>query len=146
MRNNGKHAMGRITIEFEIANNEDLVAARRGYLDPSKVRRKIISGLVDPGATRMVLPQAVAKELGLPIKGKKVKVRYADGRRSLRTEVDQLCVFLLGRDGVFSAVVEPKRENALIGAIVLEDLDFLVDGAKLRLVPRDPNFVVSEIE
>ena len=46
MRNNGKHAMGRITIEFEIANNEALVAARRGYLDPSKVRRKIISGLL----------------------------------------------------------------------------------------------------
>jgi len=30
--------------------------------------------------------------------------------------------------------------------IVLEDLDFLVDCNKQRLVPRDPDFVVSEIE
>jgi hypothetical protein len=51
----------------------------------------------------------------------------------------------LGRDGVFTAVVEPKRRTALIGAIVLEDLDFLVDCTQ-QLVPRDPRFVVSEVE
>jgi hypothetical protein len=52
----------------------------------------------------------------------------------------------LGRHGVFTAVVEPKRESALIGAIVLEDLDFVVDCTTQRLVPRDPRYVVSEIE
>jgi hypothetical protein len=33
-----------------------------------------------------------------------------------------------------------------IGAHVLEELDFLVDCEKQRLVPRDPKFIVSEIE
>ena len=145
MKNNGKNAMGRITIEVEIANNEDLVRAKNGDLDPAKVRRITIKGLVDSGATRLVLPQAVVKELGLPLKKKKVKVRYADGRRGLRSEAEQITVFLLGRDGVFSAIVEPKRETALIGAIVLEDLDLLVDCANVRLMPRDPDFVLSEI-
>jgi predicted aspartyl protease len=82
--------MGRIAVDVEIANNEDLVEARRGHLDPAKVRRKTIRGLVDPGATRLVLPQALAKELGLPIKEKKVKVRYADGRGGLRAEADEM--------------------------------------------------------
>jgi clan AA aspartic protease (TIGR02281 family) len=138
--------MGRITVEFEIANNEDLVRARDGRLDKEKVRRVKIQGLVDSGATRLVLPEAVAKKLGLPVKKKKIKVRYADGRKGMRAEVDEVRLYLLDRDGVFSAVVEPKRETALIGAIVLEDLDLLVDCAHLRLVPRDPDFVVSEIE
>ncbi|MCI0740790.1 MAG: hypothetical protein L0Y72_17200 [Gemmataceae bacterium] len=53
---------------------------------------------------------------------------------------------LLGRHSVFNATLEPKRETALIGAIVLEDLDLLVDSTKQRLYPRDPDFVVSEIE
>jgi hypothetical protein len=53
---------------------------------------------------------------------------------------------LLGRDSVFTAIVEPNRRKALIGAIVLEDLDFLVDCTQQRLVPRDPRFIVSEIE
>ena len=31
-------------------------------------------------------------------------------------------------------------------AIVLEDLDFLVDCANGRLVPRDPKHIISEVE
>ena len=145
MKNNGKHTMGRITIDVEIVNNEDLVRARNGDLPADKVRRVTIQGLVDSGATRMVLPLAVVKELGLPLKKQKVRVRYADGRSGLRAEAEQVNVLLLGRDGVFSAIVEPKRETALIGAIVLEDLDLLVDCANLRLMRRDPDYVVSEI-
>jgi hypothetical protein len=60
--------------------------------------------------------------------------------------VQEVYVKLQGRDGVFTAIVEPKRRTALIGAIILEDLDFLVDCTKRRLVPRDPRYVVSEIE
>lgn len=138
--------MGRITVEFEIANNEDIARAKHGDLDPSDVRRAIVKGVVDSGATRLVLPASIVKQLGLPIKRRKVKVRYADGRRGTRPEAEQIWLQLLDRDGVFSAIVEPKRETALIGAIVLEDLDLLVDCAKLKLVPRDPDFVVSEIE
>ena len=146
MKTKYNHKMGRVSVDFEIANNRDLANALSGHLNPAKVRRKSIRGVVDPGATRLVLPQALAKELGLPIKKNKIKVRYADGRRGLRTEVGEVHLYLLGREDVFSAVVEPKRDTALIGAIVLEDLDFLVDCTKLCLVPRDPDFVVSEIE
>ena len=146
MKQNGKQPMGRFSVEFEVANNEDLVRARNGDIDSAKVRRKVIRGVVDRGATRLVLPASVVKELGLPTKKKKIKVRYADGRRALRTEADQVRLFLLGREGTFIAIVEPKRDTALIGAIVLEDLDFLVDCGKQCLVPRDPDFVVNEIE
>ena len=55
-------------------------------------------------------------------------MRYADGRRATRPVVSNVWLQLLGRDGVFSAVIEPDREDALIGAIVLEELDLLVVG------------------
>ena len=141
-----KNQMSRFTVEFEIVNNQDLTLALGGHLDPAKVRRRKIKGVVDSGASRLVLPLAVVKELGLPIKTSKVKVRYADGRRALRREADEARVYIQGRDGAFTAIVEPKRETALIGAIVLEDLDFLVDARKELLVPRDPDYVLSEIE
>lgn len=138
--------MGRFAVEIEVVNDGDLANVLTGNLDPSKVRRKRLKGVVDPGASRLVLPLAVVKELGLPIRKSKVKVRYADGRRTLRQEADRARVYLQGRDGAFTAIVEPKRETALIGALVLEDLDFLVDSRKERLVPRDPDYVVNEIE
>ncbi len=146
MRTNGKHKMGSFSVEIELTNNWDREQAERGLLDPAKVRRMKIQGLVGPGATRMVLPEVVVKQLGLSVKEQKIQVRYADGRRALRKEVEGVHVGLQSRSGLFQAVVEPKRQTALIGAIVLEDLDFLVDRGKQRLVPRDPDFVVSEIE
>jgi predicted aspartyl protease len=146
MDNRDTDNMGRFSVEIEIANNEDLVAVRQGHLEAAKVRRITVRGVVDSGAARLVLPQAVAKALGLPVKKNKVRVRYADGRRALRAEVDEARVYLQGRDGIFNALVGPKRDSALIGTIVLEDLDFLVDCTKGCLVPRDPDYIVREIE
>ncbi len=145
MFSRGAKAVGRLSIQFEIANNDDMTDARRGKLDPEKVRRAIITGVVDSGAARLVLPRAIVKQLGLPATGK-VRVRYADGRRATRDKVESVYVAILGRHGVFTATVESKRETALIGAIVLEDLDFVLDCTGQRLVPRDPDFVFSEIE
>ena len=101
--------------------------------------------MVDSGAVRLVLPEAVVKRLGLPL-GDSIPVKYADNRRARRRLVKGVFTQLLGRDGIFTAVVEPKRDTALIGAIVLEDLDFLVDCKNSRLVPRDPSGPLSEIE
>ncbi len=137
--------MARFYVSFEVTNYEDLIAAKRGILEPDQVRRLTLRGLVDPGASRLVLPKSVVKELGLPIT-EYIKVKYADRRVAKRPVVEGVHVELQGRHSVFKATVEPKRDTALIGALVLEDLDFLVDGAGERLVPRDPKFIISEEE
>jgi predicted aspartyl protease len=109
------------------------------------VRREAIQAMVDSGATKLVLPQAVVKRLGLPL-GDKIKVRCADGWRVQRREAKGVYLKLLGRVDTFSAIVEPKRETALLGAIVLEDLDLLVGCSTQRVVPRDPHGAIYEIE
>src|SRR5439155_14085046 len=91
VRTKGANSVGRVSIEFEIANNDDLALARRGLLREDQVRRQTISGVVDPGASKLVLPQAVVKQLGLPL-GDKTFVRYADGRTALRREVEGVYV------------------------------------------------------
>jgi predicted aspartyl protease len=138
-------AVGRFSVELEVANNDDLALARRGLLPPDQVRRETISGVVDSGASMLVLPQAVVKKLGLPL-GDKIRVRYADGRTAQRREAEGVRLDLLGRHGTFRAVVEPKRTSALVGAIVLEDLDLLVDCKRQRVVPRDPRGILYEID
>ncbi len=145
MKARGANGVGRFKVKLEVANNDDLALARQGVLALSKVRRTKLMGVVDSGATRLVLPEAVVKKLGLPVT-QPVKVRYADRRRGTRDAVKDVHVELQGRSGTFTAIVEPKRRTALVGAIVLEDLDFMVDCTSQQLVPRDPKFVVSEIE
>ena len=139
------NTMGRFSVDVELANYEDVALARRGKLPDDQVRRVKIRGVVDTGATRLVIPASVAKQLGVPKAGK-INARYADGRKRIRELVDGVHLELLGRSSVFKAGVEPRRESALIGAIVLEDLDFLVDPVQQRLYPRDPKMIVAELE
>lgn len=137
--------MGRITLEFAIANYADVVLARQGGLASDQVRRVRLKGVVDTGTTRLVLPESAVNQLGLTPSGQ-ATVRYADRRSATRSLVKDVSVELLGRQGVFTALVEPDRTTALIGAIVMEDLDFLVDCVTQTLQPRDPNGIVSEVE
>ncbi len=145
MRHKGANGVGPFSVDLEIANNDDRALARRGLLPAKQVRRQRISGVVDSGAAMLVLPQAVVKSLGLPLGGK-INVRYADGRRAQRREAEGAHITLQGRQGTFDAIIEPKRKNALIGAMVLERLDLLVDCQHQRLMARDPRGPIYEIE
>jgi predicted aspartyl protease len=142
-RRNGK--MGRFRVDLELANLSDINLAEAGVLDPAKVRRIRLSGVVDSGATRLVLPKSVVSRLGLPSAGK-MAVRYADQRRAVRDKVGNVWLKLQGREGIFTALVEPKRKDALIGAIVMEDLDLVIDCTTQTLHPRDPRWIISEVE
>ncbi len=137
--------LGRFSIDIELANDKDLIQAEAGYIAPDKVRKTTVRGVVDSGATRLVISESVAKRLGVEVSGS-TKVRYADGRTADRPIAHRIHLTYAGRDSVFTAVVEPERESALIGAIVLEELDFLVDCSGQRLVPRDSKQIVSEVE
>lgn len=137
--------MGRVVVDFTLANYSDVLAVEEGRLTPDKVRQVTMRGVVDTGSTRLVLPPSVATHLGLSPAGD-TRVRYADQRRDVRPMVKNAWVSLLGRASTFSAVLEPDREDALVGAIVLEELDLVVDCTSQTLKPRDPERILSEIE
>ena len=141
----GATPVGRFSVEFAVANNRDVLQLAPGGRVLDRVRHLTLSGVVDSGAARLVLPQRAAEELRLQDDGE-TTVRYADQRREKRRLVSNVWLQLLGRHGVFSAVVEPEREDALLGAIVLEELDLLVDCTTQRLYPREPDSILTEIE
>ena len=74
-------------------------------------------------------------------------VVYADQRHGLRHTVkNNVWLKMLSRHDVFTALVGPRRDTALIGAIVLETLDYVVDCIAQKVAPRDAKYIVSEIE
>src|SRR5262245_52246715 len=137
--------VSRFLVDFEVANFRDIVLMEKGVMSAQKVRRLQLKGVVDSGAASLVLPKAIARQLGLKEIGK-IRVRYADGRRAIRRKVGGTQVKLLNREATFDAVVEPKRNTALIGAFVLEALDLMVDCTNERIFPRDPEMMFAEIE
>jgi predicted aspartyl protease len=137
--------MGRVIVDVALTNFTDKALAKVGALPADQVRHLTVSGVVDSGASYLVLPESVTTALGLSVTSK-ANVQYADGCKTVRPVVGEVNLELKGREGIFKAIVEPDRQTALIGAIVLEDLDLLVDCRRQTLIPRDPDAIVAEIE
>ena len=62
--------LGRFSVDFEVVNYRDLVASEIGALDAAKVRRARLRGVVDTGASHLVLPAKTVKQLGLARRNK----------------------------------------------------------------------------
>jgi predicted aspartyl protease len=139
-----ENGMGLVREKILLSNNRQVQLAEAGALGGEKVAYFELEAGADSGATCLVLPQDVVDRLGFPAYGETV-VNYGDGRKARRDVVDQVRVEVLGRHGTFQAIVEPHRTGALLGAIVLETLDLIVDCRNERLIPRDPNVIIHEM-
>lgn len=137
--------MGRFSMKLELANYVDVIVSERGDIPESEIRRFDCEGVVDTGAAHLVIPGPAMDALGVE-EAWQAKVRYADGHTQSRPVVKNVWLRLCGRESVFSAVVEPNRDTALIGAIVMEELDLVVDCVTQTLHPRDPHQMLTEME
>jgi hypothetical protein len=101
---------------------------------------------VDSGATMLVIPEWVQEKFSFPIIRKQF-VRYADERLEQRDVVAGLELEVCNRKGVFEAIVEPKKEYGLLGAVVMEVLDLILEPRELKLYPnpRSPELPLAEI-
>lgn len=110
-----KNGVGRFLVDIVVSNYIDVNDMNQGKLRPDQVRREIVPAVVDTGAVKLSLPQAVVERLGLSVGTGHVAVRYADGRRDTREITGAVYIEVLGRGDVFSAVIEPDRTTALLG-------------------------------
>jgi predicted aspartyl protease len=132
-------ALSCFSVEVELSNRSDELL--RQLIPEHEVRRELVWGRVDSGADLPILPEQLAVRLGLPDSGQLAEVTLADGSILTRRIVSDLKLRWQDRWGIFDAIVEPGREDLLIGALVLERLDLLVDCRQEQLVPRHPNGV-----
>ena len=104
----------------------------KNVFDPSKSIE--IEALVDTGATMMVLPEDMVRELGLK-KVREVKARYANNKVEMKPVYRAVIVEILGREGTFDVIGEEEGAQPLIGQVVLEVLDLVVDPRTRKLIP-----------
>lgn len=132
-------------MKIELANHVDVTLAENGHISPEDIRRFNVEGMVDAGTVHLVIPAAAMQSLGLQ-ESWQSKVKYADGHTSSRPVVKNVWLKLCDRDAVFSAIVEQNRETVLIGTIVLESLDLVVDRITQTLYPRHPHYMLIQVE
>ena len=102
---------------------------------------------VDSGATMLVIPGWIQESLNFPVI-RKQQVKYANEKTETKDVVYGVEVEVCGRKTVATAVVEPQKKYGLLGAIIMEELDLIVEPRGLRIYPnpRSPDLPMAEIE
>jgi clan AA aspartic protease len=105
-----------------------------------------VDAVVDPGATMLVLPQNLVDELNLR-KIPEATVKYADNHRRQKSVYAGVLVEIKGRVGSFDVLAEEEGTEPLIGQMVLEELDLVVEPRTRTLMPnpRSPEMPMVEI-
>ena len=127
--------MGEVKVKVELENYGDRELAVRGFLPDEEVRRQRVDVVVDSGAMMLVLPQDLVEALGLRMLRKAI-VTYADERKEERDVAGVVSVKVAGRTVETNCVVGPPGSEPLLGQIVLEEADLLVDCANQQVIPR----------
>ena len=98
-------------------------------------------------ATMLVIPGWLQENLNFPVI-RRQQVKYANEKTETKNIVYGVEVEVCGRKTVATAVVEPQKQYGLLGAIVMEELDLIVEPRELKIYPnpRSPDIPMAEIE
>jgi len=105
-----------------------------------------VEAVIDTGATMVVLPMNIVEELGLR-KMREVKVRYANNKVEKKPIYGVVNIELKGRSANIDVLVEENGSQPLIGQVLLELLDLIVEPKTRKLIPNpaSPEMPMMEI-
>ncbi len=125
--------MGRSVEKVTVQSFEDILDAARGRIREADIRAIEVEALVDTGATYLCLPPSVIEELGLLFSHmRRVQTANGDVERRIFMGAN---VTIQGRTEQMSVMENDESTPPLIGYVVLEVLDFVVDPKANRLIP-----------
>lgn len=127
--------MGEILVDVELENVTDRVLVRSGHRRAADVRRATVRAVADTGAVMLALPEDVVERLGVEVVGS-AAFTYANGQRGDLPIAGPLAVRIGDRSMFTSCVVVPSSADALVGQVVMEQLDLVADCVKQTLGPR----------
>ena len=127
--------MGEIRTSVRLENTGDREYVYRGDRTEADVRRTTVEGIVDTGAVNLVIPEEIARELGVRQHRTRTVV-YAERREERPVTVVTITIGNLATDT--EAIIGTAGSEVLIGQVVLETLDLIADCKNRTLAPRHP--------
>jgi len=139
--------MGEVKTKALLRNYGNIWAAENDLIGDDDVAHTELEMLVDTGAVLVLLPQDEVEKLRLR-PAKKVVVTYADERREERWVANGLEITVCGRSMVTDCIIGPPLCEPLIGQLVLEELDLVVDSPLKTIGPRpeSPNLPLLKLK
>lgn len=130
--------MGKVIATVKLANVADLVLAEEGVIEPGAVRRCEVEALADSGASLMCLPEDIVERLGLKHFSSKTATLATGEPRSVPI-ARTLRIQIGDREADQDCMVLPRGAQPLVGQLVMQEMDLVVDLNRDRLAPGHPD-------
>ena len=125
--------MGTIHAEITLKNVKDEAIAQAGHIKSEDIRTATVTAVVDTGAMSLVITEELRQKLGLGVVGEKV-AKIANGQRVSCKRTDAVEVKWKNRETVIQALVIPGAQKVLLGVILLEAMDLMVNPVTQELI------------
>jgi hypothetical protein len=138
--------MGFVHAEIELVNADDIRLLRKHEIDEGKIRRIIVTALVDPDYYCLVINEKIQEYLQLDVVDRR-KMEVAKGFWLECDIVGPIELRFKNRCEFISARVVPGGSEVIFGNIVMGALDVMIDTTKQQLIvnPAHPDFAVHRI-
>ncbi len=127
--------MGEARITVKLENDRDLMRFEEGRIEAQAIRGAEIDAMVDTGAVMILLPQDVVEALGLVTIDKAI-VTLANDEKIELDIAGTISLTACNRKMKTDCLVGPPLCEPLIGQLVLERLDLIIDPLKRTITPR----------
>jgi len=125
--------MGRTVEKVIVKNFGDIVLHSKGIAKEDEIRTVEIEGVVDTGVAYLCLPPDVIERLGLLYSHTR-EVTTANGRVKRRI-FNGAIIIIQDREIEMQVMENDVTTPPLIGYLVLESMDFVVDTKSQRITP-----------
>lgn len=127
--------MGEIKVKIELENAADRYWFLEKKIEENEIRSYKLEALVGTGAVMLMLPQDIVENIGLKVT-RTVVVSYANEEKEERPVAGPVTIKIGKRFMNTDCIVGPPLCEALIGQIVLEELDLILDCQNQTISPR----------
>ena len=127
--------MGEIKVKVNLENDHDLFLYKEGKIKKTDIRSVEVEALVDTGAVMILLPQEITEALGLE-KVDRLIVTLANEEKIELDVAGTMALTINNRKMKTDCLIGPPQCEPLIGQLVLERLDLIIDPLKRTIMPR----------
>ena len=130
MSSQSQHSSAPISVQAVLANPMEMT------LGPKAAHRIVLDAVVNKRRMRSRISPELVTALDLTVEN----IDWVSPLPSAEVWIE-----VLGRHSFHRAVIDPSITNLVIGWIVLNDLDLVVDGDPAKLRRRHPDYIIVEV-
>jgi clan AA aspartic protease len=129
--------MGKVKEKIIVRNFGDILKAKEGLIQEDKIRSFELEAIIDTGAAYLCLPPDIIEKLGL-LYSQTTEVRTANG--NVKRRIFRAAEITIKERSITQSVMENDRNTPpLIGYLVLEEMDFVVDSKSQKIIGNPEN-------